>query len=80
MRNFYAAACALLIVAGLVHFVLLTFATVAVGWFCVVAVVLAQGLRRSARTASLRGLSVETLDTTWKDLHLGRTKDGLTEA
>ncbi len=35
MRDFYAAACAVLILAGLTHFVLLALATVTVGWFCV---------------------------------------------
>lgn len=36
MRDFYAAACAVLIVIGLTHFVLLAFAIVAMGWFCVI--------------------------------------------
>lgn len=42
MRDFYALACALLILAGFTHFVLLAFATVAIGWFGVTAFVLAR--------------------------------------
>ncbi len=42
MRDFYALACALLILAGLTHFVLVAFATVALGWFAVTTFVLAR--------------------------------------
>lgn len=48
MRDFYAAAFALLIIVGLTHFVLLAFATVALGWFCVTAVLLNRHARRPA--------------------------------
>ena len=46
MRDFYALACALLILAGLTHFVLVAFATVALGWFAVTTFVLARSARK----------------------------------
>jgi phosphatidylglycerophosphate synthase len=42
MRDFFAAACAFLIVVGLTHWLLLAFATIAVGWFAVTVTVLAK--------------------------------------
>jgi CDP-L-myo-inositol myo-inositolphosphotransferase len=40
MRDFFAAASAVMVVAGLTHLLLLAFATVALGWFTVTALVL----------------------------------------
>jgi hypothetical protein len=42
MRDFFAAACAILILVGLTHWLLLAFATIAVGWFAVTLTVLAR--------------------------------------
>jgi CDP-L-myo-inositol myo-inositolphosphotransferase len=49
MRDFFAAACAVLLVLGLSHWLLFAFATVALGWFAVTVAVLArQGRPRTA--------------------------------
>lgn len=46
MRDFFAAACALMIVAGLTDILLIAFAVIAVGWFLVTALVLSRLKRR----------------------------------
>lgn len=67
MRDFYAATCAILIVAGLTHLVLLAFATVTAGWFCVTVAALTRSSIRYAgaaqgieRRSNRRGDPVET--------------------
>ncbi|MFS0772749.1 CDP-alcohol phosphatidyltransferase family protein [Sphingomonas sp. 1P08PE] len=66
MRDFYAAACAILIVAGLTHLVLLAFATVTAGWFCVTIAALTRSstrrghrIRGGADLSDLRGSPVD---------------------
>lgn len=71
MRDFYALGCALLILAGLTQFVLLSLATITLGWLCVTVAMLARSGRwlRSEAVINrsqiiLQGASTEVLTTT----------------
>jgi CDP-L-myo-inositol myo-inositolphosphotransferase len=50
MRDFFAAACAVMVVAGLTHLLILAFATIALGWFVVTVFVLFRTRRGAVDT------------------------------